>query len=178
MESWLQNDGFVQRLAELSQSQYTFHKELIDILRKDFLEHKAAEIMQNIFLGTLELKIFSNFDPRGDETLAALQDRLAKEYIPHNMPDSSDLSPLLEIFQDNTVDQSMTAYGYLWSEYLSANLYQTFQTEDWSDRERLKRIGRSTRNLFLRDSNLTFTDIEGLCGRKPTFQALKDLYCY
>jgi Zn-dependent oligopeptidase len=178
LELWLQNDGFVKRLGELSQDKFTFPVDLMEILRKETVNQKADEIMQNVFLGSLESTIFTDFDPRGDETLVALQGRLAEQYIPHNLPDTDDLSPLLEVFQENAVDQSMTAYNYLWSEILSANVFEKFSKTDMNDKDEVKRLGRAVRHLFLRekDTNLTMQDFEELCGKPISSQALKDIY--
>jgi Zn-dependent oligopeptidase len=178
MELWLQNDGFVKRLGELSQDQYTFQTDIMEILRKETVNQKTDELMKHVFLGSLESTIFTNFDPRGDETLVALQGRLAEQYVPHNMPDTNDLSPLLQVFQENAVDQSMTAYSYLWSEILSANVFEKFSKTDMKDQDEVKRLGRAIRHLFLRqnDTNLTMDDFEELCGKKLSSQALKDIY--
>ena len=177
IELWLQNDGFLQRLAQLSQDQFTFQPELIKILREDLKKQKAMEIMNSAFLGALELTMFSSFDPRGEETLAALQGRLAKQYIPHDIPDSSDLSPLLEIFQeDDNGGSPAVAYSGVYSEVLAAMVYEKFQNTDLSDREEAKRLGRSIRSLFLRDTRLEKKDVEELCGKHVTTECLKRVY--
>lgn len=179
MELWLQNDGFVKRLGELSQDQFTFPVDLMEILRKETVNQKVDEIMQNVFLGSLESTIFTNFDPRGDETLVALQGRLAEQYIPHILPDTDDLSPLLQVFQESAVDdQSMTAYSYLWSELLSANVFEKFSKTDMKDKDEIQRLGRAVRHLFLRENgtHLTINDFEELCGKPISSQALQDIY--
>jgi hypothetical protein len=152
MELWLQNDGFVQRLVALSQDKYDgIPLELLEILRKDRATQKTKEWMHQIFLGELERTVWTNVDndpnnhnnnsnaPTTKESLASMQRRLAEQYIPHDIPESKDLSPLLAIFAQggntttNTAsttveDESiMMAYTSLWSEVLSANLYVAFQ---------------------------------------------------
>lgn len=186
MELWVQNDGFLQRLAQLSQDQFTFQPELIEILRRDLQKKKAAEIMHNVFLATLELTVFTDFDPRGEETLAALQKRLAEQYIPYNVPDSSDLSHLLETLlgvggaeegdHPNGVVRT-PAYGSVYSEVLAALIYEKFQNTDLRNREEAKRLGQGIRDLFyLRETSLTKNDIEHLCGKKISPEALKQVY--
>jgi hypothetical protein len=152
MEMWLQNDGFVQRLVALSQDKYDgIPLELLEILRKDLATQKTKEWMHQIFLGELERAVWTNVDndpnnqnnnnnaPTTKESLASMQRRLAEQYIPHDIPESKDISPLLAIFAQggNTTtnaasttveDESiMMAYTSLWSEVLSANLYVAFQ---------------------------------------------------
>jgi hypothetical protein len=181
MELWfLQNDGFLKRLAALSQDQFEFRQGIIDILRKELFKQKAEEIVQNAFLGFLESAIFTDFDPRGDETLVALQQRLAERYIPHNRPDTSDLSPLLEIFKDNAVDESMAANSHLLSEVLSACVFDKFRKTNLNDPDEVKKLGRGVRNLFLKPSgesrNLSIADFESLCGKSISPQELKEIY--
>ena len=176
MELWLQNDGFLQRLAQLSQDQFTFQQELIDILRKDLKKQKAMEVMNSAFLGALELTVFSSFDPRGEETLAAMQERLARQYIPHEDPDASDLSPLLEIFQQEEEESSTAAYSAVYSEVLAAMVFEKFQNTDLRDRDEAERLGRAIRGLFLRDTKLTKEDIEELSGKEVSPESFQRVY--
>ena len=77
------NDGFLQRLASLSQENFTFQPELLEVLRKQITKEKAEELLMTIFLASLEMHIFTTFDPRGDESLVALQERMAgSSYAP------------------------------------------------------------------------------------------------
>jgi hypothetical protein len=147
MELWLQNDGFVQRLVALSQDKYDGAPlELLEILRKDLATQKSKEWMHQIFLGELERTVWTNVDdsnhnnaPTKKESLASMQRRLAEQYIPNDIPESKDLSPLLAIFSQgggNSINTASTAvedesivkaYTSLWSEVLSANVYVAFQ---------------------------------------------------
>lgn len=148
---WLQNDGFVHRLVQLSQDEMVLDEETLKILRKDLRYEKALELTNCMFLSALQFSVFEDFDPRGDETLVALQERLAVHYLPgSNLPDPSDLSPLLAVFQESGIEQKMSAYGALWSEALAATVYETFQKTDLRDRDEVERLGRGIRNLFLR----------------------------
>ena len=174
MEMWILNDGFLQRLAQLSQPEHPFEDEFIESLRKELKRQKALELMQSAFLGNLELSIFSDFDPRGDETLAALQSRLAKIYIPHDVPDSTDLSPLLEILKEDSSDYSPRSI--MWSEVLAAMTYEAFQSTDLRDRDEVNRLGRGIRDLILRPEAPQKSDFEELCGKPVTPESLKNVY--
>ena len=144
---WLQNDGFVQRLAQLSQDEYdSIPVDLLELLRKDWASQKLDDWRHQIFLGELEVAIWNEVDPlekkeedggenSSKKSLAALQQELAEIYTPSKVPSSQDLSPILEIFQrssntaDRTVDQEphMSSHASLLSEMLSANVYVAFQ---------------------------------------------------
>ena len=174
------NDGFLQRLASLSQENFTFQPELLEVLRKQITKEKAEELLMTIFLASLEMHIFTTFDPRGDESLVALQERMAETYISHNPPDSNDLTPLLEIFQENAAEQSLTAYSYLWSEILSSSIFVTLKNTDLSNVEEVKRLGHGVRNLFLRrDSHqapLTLQEIEELIAKEVSPEDLRNVH--
>ena len=166
---WLQNDGFLHRLTQLSQDELSLDDETIEILRKDLRNEKALELTNTMFLSTLQFTVFESFDPRGDETLVSLQERLAIQYLPgSNLPDPSDLSPLLAIFQESGTEQKMSAYGTLWSEVLSATVYETFQKTDLRDRDQVQRLGTGIRDLFLRggDNGKPFSrkELANLCN--------------
>lgn len=167
LEMWLQNDGFVNRLVQLSQEEMVLDEETLKILRKDLRYEKALELTNCMFLSALQFAVFEEFDPRGDETLVALQERLATHYLPgSNLPDPSDLSPLLAVFQESGFDQKMSAYGALWSEVLASTVYETFQKTDLRDRVEVERLGSGIRNLFLKGNNgksLSRNDIADLC---------------
>ena len=144
---WLQNDGFVQRLAQLSQDEYdSIPVDLLELLRKDWASQKIDDWRHQIFLSELEMAVWNEFDPldkkeedgggtSSKKSLAALQQELAEIYTPNKVPSSQDLSPILEIFQrgsntaDRTVDQEphMASHASLLSEMLSANVYVAFQ---------------------------------------------------
>ena len=161
---WLQNDGFLHRLVQLSQDELVLDDETIKILRTDLKNEKALELTNTMFLSALQFSVFDSFDPRGDETLVALQERLAVQYLPgSNLPDPSDLSPLLAVFQESGLDQKMSAYGTLWSEVLASTVYETFQNTDLRDRNEVTRLGTGIRNLFLRGRPPTRADFADLC---------------
>jgi len=167
MHMWIQNDGFLHRLSQLSQDELVLEDETLKILRENLKKEKALDTMNTIFLSALQLAVFDEFDPRGDETLVALQGRLASQYLPKsNLPDPSDLSPLLAVFQESGNRQTMSAYSSIWSEVLSATVYERFQKTDLRNRIEVERLGTGIRNLFLRQNNqqLTRKAIKDLCG--------------
>jgi len=185
MEMWVLNDGFLQRLVQLSHDgkgdPVSLEEETLEILRKDLKNQKALEIMNVIFLSALQLEVFGTFDPRGDETLMALQTRLAEQYLPKgNLPDSSDLSPLLAVFQENGVQNNMSASGPILSEVIAAMLYESFQKTDLRDGEQVERLGGGIRDLFLQtdDSSnlLSLDEIQKLCDAKLSGGQLKRVY--
>lgn len=154
-------------MTQLSQEKLALDDDTIEILRKDLRNEKALELTNTMFLSALQFTVFESFDPRGDETLVSLQERLAIQYLPgSNLPDPSDLSPLLAIFQESGTEQYMSAHGTLWSEVLAATVYERFQKTDLRDRNEVRRLGTGIRDLFLRGNNgkpFSRGDIANLC---------------
>lgn len=162
MELWLQNDGFLHRLAQLSQEKYTFDQSTIDTLRKDLRAQKAIDMVQSAFLGYLELTVWQDFDPKGGESIGALQRRLAQDHFPTIVLDDDDVG---SYFLDVVKRQSdTTSYSLLYSEVLAAMVYESFQRTDLRDREEVTRLGRGIRKFFQRYSQLSKEDFEALCG--------------
>eukprot|EP00537_Pseudo-nitzschia_pungens_P003290 CAMPEP_0172363032 /NCGR_PEP_ID=MMETSP1060-20121228/6500_1 /TAXON_ID=37318 /ORGANISM="Pseudo-nitzschia pungens, Strain cf. cingulata" /LENGTH=817 /DNA_ID=CAMNT_0013085679 /DNA_START=492 /DNA_END=2945 /DNA_ORIENTATION=+ len=187
LEMWIHNDGFLHRLVQLSQDEFVLEEETLKLLRHDLKKEKALEMMNTMFLSALQFTVFDEFDPRGDETLVALQERLGTQYLPKsNLPDPTDLSPLLAVFQQSGVDQTMSAYGTLWSEVLASIVYEQFKQTDLRDRDEVERLGTGIRDLFLRSGcerphRLSEKDFENLCGMKEepvvvTGDSLKRVY--
>jgi len=176
MVLWLYNDGFLQRIAQLSQDQFTFQPELMRVLREDFKKRKAIDLTGNVFLSTLELMIFTNFDPMGEETIVSLQGRVAEKYIPYDMPDSNDLSPMIEIFQGKTQDPKIATFCPVWSEMLACMAYRRFMTTDLNDVEAVGSLGRGIRNLFLSPDTANKGHFESLCEEKISLKSLKHVH--
>jgi hypothetical protein len=66
-----------------------------------------------------------------------MQQRLATEYIPNSVPANDDITPLIEVFQENIVNNSRTSilpyqasyYRYLWCDCLAAMVFEQLKEE-------------------------------------------------
>jgi len=176
MLHWLQNDGFVQRLATLSQDKHTFPDELLHFVRKNQVQDKSMDLMEHIFLAHLEHELFGagKFHPRSDESLMAMQTRLAQTLVPFHKP--KDLTPSLDVFR--SFSQSQLHSDYIWSDILSANVFQRFQTIDMTQQEQVKRLGLDVRGLIYPKADTappTYSTYVELAGKEISVEALKDL---
>ena len=195
MEMWILNDGFLNRLAQLSSSSSSssstednddnanvndddeqqqqqqdevmlFDDDTLQILRNDYKKEKALQITNTMFLSALQFEVFTIFNPRGDETLVGLQERIANKYLPKScQPDTSDLSPLLAVFQQSNDLQYMSMHTSLYSNIISANLYEKFQflLYEVRQQEDACKLGIGIRDLFLSsNSNSLRKDIAEL----------------
>ena len=179
MEMWIQNDGFLNRLSQLSSSSsgnddngndddddgdmssvLLLDEASIQVLRDDIKREKALDYMNTMFLSVLQFEVYDKFDPRGDETLVGLQERIATSYLPStNRPDPSDLSPLVAVFQQSGMNQQMSSYATLYSEVLGATLYEQIQNAIVVHRDstEVTRIGTGIRDLFLKNTTMVTT---------------------
>ena len=190
MEMWILNDGFLNRLAQLSSSSSSstednddnanvndddeqqqqqqdevmlFDDDTLQILRNDYKKEKALHITNTMFLSALQFEVFTIFNPRGDETLVGLQERIANLYLPKScQPDTSDLSPLLAVFQQSNDSQYMSMHATLYSNIISANLYEKFQflLYEVRQQEDACKLGIGIRDLFLSSDNSSSNSLQ------------------
>lgn len=162
MEHCLFENSTLQSVVQYSypESDVELKAEITEALVRRRGQKKAQQIMQHVFYGSLELDIFSSFDPRGEDSLVGLQRSLAATYVPHDQPDHKDLSPLLKVFSENAQGVRMGMHRYFWSEVYSANLFDAFLLhgniqprnelrKQFLDSEQVQTLGRELRKVLL-----------------------------
>ena len=130
--------------------------ELVKELHEQRLINKAHDMMHRAFVGQLELEIFSE----RDESLVALQRLVAEEYLSHDLPNKSDLMPLIGIMLDNASGKQVAKYRYLWGEVMSADIYAMFQDAGIADSQKMREMGMLFRKLMVEPGAL----LEGRAG--------------
>ena len=149
MELFLTEKSTLYTLIDLSKSTYPLSDDEIDIAFRVRAREKALHVAQLTFYSKLELEIFSGFDLKGSETIVALQERLGKVFIPHDVPDPDDATPLLDILQDNAKGQHVARYRYLWCEVVGAAVYEKFKQTYATDPSGVPALGMKLRRLVL-----------------------------
>ncbi|GKY90524.1 hypothetical protein MPSEU_000026100 [Mayamaea pseudoterrestris] len=129
MELWMLERSTIYALMETSQSRVAFSDDSIDAAFRARSRRKHLELAQLAFYGSLEIKVFSDFDIRGEESLLSLQHRWAKEYTPHDMPPEKSMGPLVELFRENAGGRSVAHYRYLWCEAQSTALFEQVKNQ-------------------------------------------------
>lgn len=129
------------------------------IQRKRNLE-KYYQLEQRIFLGQLELDLFTKFDPNSEDSIISLQRALAEIYCPHNIPLKGDIGPITEIFQNNANGKRVSQYRYLYSEVMSADAYEYL-------------TGNEGKNL-LKNGRLFRETVLEKCAAKPMNEIYKE----
>jgi len=176
MEHWLLEESILQTLAHFSQSVDGIPSEVVDKVRRQRLLQKTSEMSRRAFLGDLELQFYLRSDD-AEESLVALQHRIANQHIPHDLPAKHDLTPLLSIAESNARGKHIAQYRYLLSEMISADLFSTFREGDINDPVEMRRIGTNCRRHLLEP--VAFLDsqaFEKFTGRSLSTQALFGLY--
>ena len=172
MEMWVLNDGFLQRLAQLSQEGGMFEQETIGSIRSLLKKQKAKDLMNGAFLDSLAFGMFTSFDPRGDETLPALQTRYAEQFIPHDIPDQGDLSPVVTILRQEMGSGRGKKPGHdLLSSVLAAMVYVKFQRTDLRDRDAVAMLGSDIRRFVTHQMGLL-----ELCGQELSGKDLRNAF--
>lgn len=146
MEHWLFEESVLQSFAHLSQS--TIPDELIEKLKQQRSLRKASDLLRHAFLSQLELDMFSTAKQE-DESLVAFQRRVALDFVPHELPARSDLTPMMEIVENNAKGKQIAQYRYLYGEVLSAQLFAKFQEAGIKDQTKVQELGAKLRTCFL-----------------------------
>jgi Zn-dependent oligopeptidase len=160
MEMWLTEKSTLYALIDLSESETPLSDESIDAAFRVRSHEKALKLAQQSFYGSLELELFSGFDLKGPETIHALKDRLAQKLIPHDVPDKKDLTPLLDILQENAHGRHVAWYRYTWCEVLSAKFFERFKEAYQTNPDETIPKLRANLRRFLLDPGAA-TDVQG-----------------
>jgi Zn-dependent oligopeptidase len=130
MELWLTERSTLYALIGMSDSSKPLSEDSIDAAFRLRSHEKALQWAQQTFYARLELELFSGFNLRDNtETIPALQTRLARALIPHDVPSPKDLTPLLDILRENIHGRHVAWYRYLWCDALSASFMEQCQAK-------------------------------------------------
>lgn len=149
-------ESSLHSVVECSNNSKILTTEMIELLMLWRRQRKAQQLMQDAFFGSLELEIFSSFEP-AEESLVGLQRNLAARFIPHDLPSHKDISPLKTVFQENGAGRNIAMYRYLFCEVTAAGLFRSFVQEDsvessrpvFVDSPKLMQLGRDLRAVLL-----------------------------
>jgi len=136
-------------LIDASQSEKGLSDDAIDAAYRVRNRRKALELSQQTFYGSLETTLFSDFDLQGGESIIDLQHRMAQELIPHDVPDKKNITPLVEIMQENASGRSVGWYRYLWCDTISASVFDRFKTAYAEDASSMPKLREQFRKQFL-----------------------------
>lgn len=149
MELWLTERSSLYAMIDLSDKQTPLSDEAIDAAYRVRSHEKALQLAQQTFYGSLELELFAGFDLKGSETILELQERLARSLIPHDVPGPKDLTPLLDVVQENAHGRHVAWYRYLWCEVQSAIVFERTKLAYTNHPESIPQLRLDLRRLLL-----------------------------
>mmetsp|Transcript_35545 Transcript_35545/g.40488 ORF Transcript_35545/g.40488 Transcript_35545/m.40488 type:complete len:655 (-) Transcript_35545:115-2079(-) len=177
MEHWVFETSILQTLAHLSGT--SIPDDTIKAVQEQRRRDKAEESLRRIFLGQLELELFSRNKQEG-ESLVGLQRRIGETYVPHDLLPKSDLSPMCELMESNGFKQIPIAqYRYLLSEVISAEFFKKFKNAGISNQENMRELGTSFKKIILDPgTNVDMRDaLKVFCGSQPlSSKSFRQLY--
>ena len=178
MEHWLFEEPILQTVAHLSFEGQRIPDETVAEIQEQRSTQKVYESLHRAFMGQLELELFSRSGENEEESLVALQRRIAEKYINHQLPAKSDLSPMSELVSSNLGGKQVAQYRYLLSEVISAQLFKAFKDADISDQNQMKRMGEQFKCLLL-TPGATFdvkAAVKALTGGEVSPQSYFEMY--
>lgn len=136
MEHFLWDPATMKSL--LTASGVDFQDETIDVLYRQASRAKANELAHQAFYSATEWELLSTYEiEKGDETVMALAQRLARDYIPHDVPHPTDFFALYQVANANIMDgESVALYRYLWAEAVAANIFEKVK-ESYENKHRV-----------------------------------------
>lgn len=139
---------------------------------------KALELAQHTFYGRLELILFNGFDLKGGESIIQLQNRIASEIIPHDMPDADNITPLVDIVQENASGRHVAWYRYVYGNALSASIFEQVQKDLTISVDSHAEVRRKLRMLLNRGAAIEIDRIKQEFElHDESVDALVKLYC-
>mmetsp|Transcript_15496 Transcript_15496/g.20177 ORF Transcript_15496/g.20177 Transcript_15496/m.20177 type:complete len:707 (+) Transcript_15496:183-2303(+) len=149
MEHWLLEKSTIYGLIAASKTEDGFAHEEVDAFYRVLARRKMEEIATVVYYSKLEMTLLSGYDLRGKETIMSLQKRLAQEFVPHDVPHTSDLTPLIKVLQPNAKGDYLCQYSYLWADCVAAQIFESFKEAYSKDESKLPQLRDTLRRLLL-----------------------------
>eukprot|EP00591_Stephanopyxis_turris_P008769 CAMPEP_0195525746 /NCGR_PEP_ID=MMETSP0794_2-20130614/26340_1 /TAXON_ID=515487 /ORGANISM="Stephanopyxis turris, Strain CCMP 815" /LENGTH=783 /DNA_ID=CAMNT_0040656271 /DNA_START=332 /DNA_END=2683 /DNA_ORIENTATION=+ len=151
MALWLYNPKTLSSFAQHYRTKEPIPSEMMTELLQEKQNHAPFRILDQIARSQLELNLFSNFDPSGDESIMDVLQRTINQYTPYASMEKGDFSKLNECFMGEVASNSFRYKYMVYAELLSCDAYKAFEeledTEDGEDE--IKKLGRRFRQTVL-----------------------------
>ncbi len=172
MENWLTQRETLLGLSCHVETGEPLPDELFERIRAARTFRAGSDMLRQIYFACTDLALHHAFDPAGEETLFALQRRIAARttLIPPILEDRF-LCSFAHIFAGG---YAAGYYRYKWAEVLSADAFAAFEEAGLDDPEAMRATGRRYREtvLALGGSRPPLEVFAAFRGRAPTVDAL------
>lgn len=175
MEHLFFEPSVLQTTVHFSQLADSLPDDVLEKVTDERIRSKPEEMTGLAFMGELELAYFSRQD--SEESLVAMQRRLALEHVPQAALAKSDFSPLMEIVGNNASGEQIAAHRHLLAEMISADLLKSFRDHDVTNEANMNSLGRRLRKIVLEPGATTdLNSFNEFTGRTISTKAMLDLY--
>jgi len=176
MEHWLFESSILQTLAHFSQSEGEIPAELIDQLTRERKMDKLNQLAHRVFLSELEFEYYMRSADE-EESIVAMQHRIATDHIAHDPLAKSDLGPLKAIVGNNASGKRIAQYRYLLSEMISTDLFKCFRAIDLNNQNDMRELGLRFRKTLLEPgARVNRQAYEDFTGRPLSTDCLFEFY--
>jgi Zn-dependent oligopeptidase len=143
MEYWMTEKATIYALMDASESNKPFYEDEMESSFRLQTHKQALHLANEAYLAALDLKLFSDFDLK--DNMLKLQNNLAQEYVPHDLPDERSVLPLKQVFDWHCGPKTLWRHNYLWCEAVSAEIFEEIKQGATMTPEQRQEL---TRRLF------------------------------
>ncbi len=172
MENWCYHRNTLMKLGKHFQTGEPLPKELVDKVLASHTFRAASQMVRQIQLGLIDLRLHADYDPDSKRSIFDLHKEVASatSVLPF-LDEDRMLCGFSHIFSGS---YAAGYYSYKWAEVMSADAFAAFEEAGLDKEDTLKNIGKKFKETFLacgggRAPLQVFIDFR---GRKPSTQAL------
>ncbi len=172
MENWCYQKDTVRRISAHVDSGKPLPDALFEKLDAARTYRSGSATLRQLYFGFTDLALHADFDPDGEETAFAVQQRVSKRTtVMPPLPEDRFLCSFAHIFAGG---YAAGYYSYKWAEVLSADAFSAFEEAGLDDAEAVAETGLRYRDtvLALGGSEHPMEVFKRFRGRPPTPDAL------
>ena len=172
MENWCYHRPTLQNIASHFETGEPLPEEMVDRILAARTFREGSNTLRQVFFGLLDMELHLRHDPRGDESPAEVQQRIAREtLVMPTLAEDRFLCSFSHIFAGG---YAAGYYSYKWAEVLSADGFAAFEEAGLDNPEAVQKLGRKFKNtvLGMGGSRHPMEVFKLFRGREPRIDAL------
>lgn len=172
MENWCYDKATLYSFAKHWETGEPLPEELFDKLKASKNFQAGMVMIRQLFFGSMDMYLHSDYDPYGSESPFDVQQKFAKKYTVMNpLPEDRFLCSFGHIFAGG---YSAGYYSYKYAEVMSADAFSAFEDAGLDNEQAVKETGRRFRKTVLGMGGGTHPAVvfKEFRGREPSAEAL------
>jgi oligopeptidase A len=172
MENWCYDKPTLNSFAKHHETGEPLPEELFEKIKAAKNFQAGMVMLRQLFFGSMDMKLHSEYDPNSDKSVFDLQHEMAKKYaVLPPLAEDRFLCSFGHIFAGG---YAAGYYSYKWAEVMSADAFGAFEEAGLNDEEAVQSTGRRFRNTVLAMGGGAHpSDVfKEFRGRKPSPDAL------